>query len=144
MNLEKGADKFYQQVVEKFSDAPYINAVESLVKAEVMHAKMIYSYWVKACENAPPFDEVYQQLPGDILEGGKDVTELTQRLEAMEESCTGTLEMAMMIEYAAYDLYRNMAHLLKGTNLEEPFMSLSQSEKSHMRIAAEALALCKG
>lgn len=144
MNLEKGADKFYQQVVNKFSNAPYIDAIESLVKAEVVHAKMIYAHWVKATDNPPTFDEVYQQLPGDILEGGKDIDELMVQLELMEESCVEILEMAMMIEYAAYDLYRNMAHVLRETRLEEPFMSLSQSEKSHMRIAAEALALCKG
>lgn len=49
---------------------------------------------------------------------------------------------AMSIEYAAYDLYRNMAHLHKGTELAEVFLLLCQAEKAHMRIAAEALALC--
>lgn len=144
MNLEKGADTFYQQVVQKFPNAPYIDAIETLVKAEVLHAKMIYSYWAKSTKDPDPFAEVYEHLPGDILEGGKDMAELMGKLELMENSCVEILEMAMMIEYAAYDLYRNMAHLMSETRLEEPFLTLSQSEKSHMRIAAEALSLCKG
>jgi len=142
MNLEKGAHKFYEQVVEKFAGAPFVQAIESLVHAEEVHANMIYSFWAKTQTEAPPFEEVYSALAGDILEGGKGIDELTARLEGIEAQCTHVIDMAMSIEYAAYDLYRNMAHLHKGSELEEVFLLLCQAEKAHMRTAAEALALC--
>ena len=142
MNLEKGAHNFYLKVVEKFGDAPYMKAIESLVHAEVKHARMIYSYWAKNQLNPPEFEAVYEGLPGDILEGGKDMDELSRKLEESGDCCVSVLEMAMLIEFAAYDLYRNMAHLKRGSDMEEPFLNLSQSEKSHMRLATEALALC--
>ena len=143
MNLEKGAHNFYQQIVLKFGSAPYIKAIMELVHAEVKHAAMIYFHWAKTQDSPPPFEQVYESLPGDILEGGKSMTELTAILEESDGRCTDILEMAMLIEFTAYDLYRNMAHLKKGTEMEEVFLSLSQSEKSHMRIATEALALCR-
>lgn len=142
MNLEKGAHEFYKQVVETFTDAPLVQAIESLVHAEEVHANMIYSFWAKTQTAAPPFEEVYGALAGDILEGGKSIEELTARLMGIEAQCTHVLDIAMSIEYAAYDLYRNMAHLHKGSELEEVFLLLSKAEKTHMRVAAEALSLC--
>ena len=103
---------------------------------------MIYNYWAKNQAIPPGFEEVYAGLPGDILEGGKDMNDLSRQLEESGDCCVGVLEMAMLIEFSAYDLYRTMAHLKRGTDMEEPFLNLSQSEKSHMRLATEALTLC--
>ena len=142
MNLEKGAHRFYEQVLATFGSTAGLKAIETLVNAEEVHARMIYGFWEKLQDNPPPFEEVYALLPGDILEGGKSMAELTASLIEAEARCTHIIAMAMSIEFAAYDLYRTMAHLHRKTELEEPFLLLSQSEKSHMRIAAEALALC--
>jgi rubrerythrin len=51
--------------------------------------------------------------------------------------------MAISIEYAAYDLYRNMADFFKDDTLRDAFLSIAQAEKEHMRIAAEALGCCR-
>ncbi len=142
MNLEKGAHIFYEQVVEKLHDTEVMDTIATLVHAEEVHAKMIYSFWEKTQTNPPSFETLYDSLPGDILEGGKTVEELTDKLAGTENRCKDVLEMAMMIECSAYDLYRTMAHMKKNTSLEKPFLHLCQSEKSHMRLAIEALAKC--
>lgn len=143
MNLEKGAHIFYEQITKKLQDTKVMDTISTLVKAEEVHAKMIYSFWAKTQENPPSFEALYDSLSGDILEGGKSVEELIDQLAKTENSCHDILEMAMMIECSAYDLYRTMAHLKKNTSLEEPFLHLCQSEKSHMRLAVDALATCK-
>lgn len=143
MNLEKGAHRFYQLVLDLFENAPFAPVMEELVTAEEKHAKMIYDFWKEYHENAPSFEEVYDSLPGDILEGGQDFDTLTATLKKPETQCQDIIDMAILIEFSAYDLYRTMAHKYKGTDMEKPFTVLSQSEKDHMRIAAEALALCR-
>jgi sulfur-carrier protein adenylyltransferase/sulfurtransferase len=51
--------------------------------------------------------------------------------------------MSLSIEFAAYDLYRSMAHRFSGTPVEGPFLAIAQAEKEHMRIASEALQFCE-
>lgn len=57
------------------------------------------------------------------------------------EPCRATLEMALNIEYSAYDLSRNMAHRFQGQPLETAFNAIAEAE--NMRIAAEALSFCR-
>ncbi|SIO39873.1 rhodanese-like domain-containing protein [Halodesulfovibrio marinisediminis] len=143
MNLEKGAHKFYELVLEKFPNAPFTPVMEKLVKAEEAHAHMIYKFWEKLQDNPPSFEIVYEGLPGDILEGGLNFDELAAKLMQEGTECQNVIEMAITIEFSAYDLYRNMAHLYKDTEMEKHFLSLCQSEKEHMRIAADALHHCR-
>ena len=60
-----------------------------------------------------------------------------------DEPCLDIVEMAISIEYAAYDLYRNMADYFKESKMKKAFLSIAQAEKEHMRIAGEALACCR-
>lgn len=53
------------------------------------------------------------------------------------------LKWQYSIEYAAYDLYRNMTDFFKDDTLRDAFLSIAQAEKEHMRIAAEALGGCQ-
>ncbi|OBQ51838.1 rhodanese-like domain-containing protein [Halodesulfovibrio spirochaetisodalis] len=143
MNLEKGAHKFYELVLEHFPDAPFRSVMEQLVKAEEAHAHMIYKFWEKMQPDAPSFQSVYESLDGDILEGGLEFDQLAEQLLNEGTQCQNVIEMAMAIEFSAYDLYRNMAHLYSDSPIEKHFLSLCQSEKEHMRIAAEALNHCR-
>ncbi len=69
---------------------------------------------------------------------------LTEMLKQKETQCLDVIEMAMAIEFSAYDLYRNMAHLYRDSPMAKPFHVLCRSEKDHMRIAAEAIVHCEG
>lgn len=142
MNLEKGAHKFYQLVQEHFPIAPFTPVMNILGEAEMLHAKMIYDFWSETQKDPLSFESLYDLLPGDILEGGHQFEALAARLKQVDTQCQGVIEMAMSIEFSAYDLYRQMAHLNKNSPIAKSFLILCQSEKEHMRIAAEAMALC--
>lgn len=142
MDLERGAWDFYSGVLPKLADGPLASSVKLLAQAEEGHARMIYNYWAKYQDDPKSFEELYENLPGNILEGGKSVQAILNYLDRQEEDFeTMMVEMALMIEYSAYDLYRVMAHRQSGTDMEKPFLVIAQAEKEHMRIAADALRL---
>ena len=144
MNLEKGAELFYLEVLKRFPDAPFVPAIDKLARSEEAHARLIHSLLTRDQESPPSFAEVYATLPGDVLEGGRSLADMLFLLDKTQgDPCTEVVEMTLTIEYAAYDLYRNLAHLYSGTYLEKPALSIAQAEKEHMRIAAEALQLCE-
>jgi rubrerythrin len=46
------------------------------------------------------------------------------------------------MEYAAFDLYKTMAEQEKDQTVRDSFLSISQAEKSHMRMLVRALDQC--
>ena len=143
MDLEKGAWRFYRYAIEKFNGDPISQILEQLSIAEIGHAKLIYRYLKKIETDPLPFDDYYHALPGEILEGGLSFKEACDRLEALEkQSCTGIIDLALDIEYAAFDLSRAAAELTDDPEVRETFLSIAQAEKGHMRALARSIAEC--
>ena len=143
MNLERGAERFYTALRQRYKAIPWASSLASLAGAEEAHARLIYQFWSEGQMGPPSFEETYAGLEGDILEGGVSWPTLVTALERQPmEPCRATLEMALLIEYAAYDLYRNLAHRFRGESMAEVFNTIAEAEKEHMRFVAKALALC--
>ncbi len=144
MDMERGAYHFYREVLARHSEAAFARFMGMLARAEEGHARLIYGYYLQEVPDAPPFAQLYASLPGEVLEGGRSLSAMRDLLDKREHAtCIDIVELAISIEYAAYDLYRNMADYFQGTRREEAFLDIAQAEKEHMRIAAEALACCE-
>ena len=144
MDLEKGALRFYTYVVEKFAHQPFVQMIAPLIKAEKIHAQSIYRFWEKLGESPQPFEELFENLEGDILEGGEKLETIINRLESIEDNpCLGMIELALNVEYAAYDLYRTMADRTEDERSRRVFLSIAQVEKSHMQMLANAVEMCQ-
>ncbi len=143
MELERGAERFYSIIVDQFTESEVKRNVELLARAEEAHARKLYeSIPVKEGE-LDDFHKLYQQLEGKIVEGGKDIRSLLDYIDSHEQSpCRAALELALTIECTAYDMYRNLAEYSENSELEKLFVEIAQSEKEHITLAAEALALC--
>ncbi|MFO7970409.1 MAG: ferritin family protein [Desulfobacterales bacterium] len=84
-------------------------------------------------------------LKGEILEGGESLTTALAYLENIEENpCPRILELAIHMEYAAFDLYKTMAEREKDQTVRDSFLTIAQAEKSHMQLLVRALDQCNG
>ncbi len=143
MDLEKGAWRFYTYILKNFAVDPIIPTLEKLSKAEIAHARTVYGFWEKAASTPIAFDQLYESLKGDILEGGESLVEVMGYLKNIEENpCLRILELAIHMEYAAFDLYKTMAEQEKDQTIRDSFLSIAQAEKSHMRMLIRALDQC--
>ncbi len=143
MDLERGAWRFYTSVLERHAEAAFARPIDLLARAEEGHARLLYKFWSDEQGDVRSFEEVYRQLEGHIMEGGMDVDSMVERLESISDNhCLEIIEMALSIEFSAYDLYRALAHKFAGGAIEKAFTAIAQAEKEHMRIAAEALQFC--
>lgn len=144
MELERGAERFYAALSQRYAGVAWAQSLANLAGAEEAHARTIYRFWAERQTDPPDFATVYTGLIGDIVEGGRSGAALIAMLEQSPlEPCRATLEMALSIEYSAYDLSRNMAHRFQGQALAVAFNAIAEAEKEHMRIAAEALSFCR-
>jgi rubrerythrin/rhodanese-related sulfurtransferase len=143
MDLEKGAWRFYQYAMDKYRDDPIRLTLEQVSIAEKAHATLIYRFWKKFQNSPPPFDRIYQSLAGEIMEGGHNFEEACRHLDAVRKhGCAGVIDLAMTIEYSAFDLYRTMAEHSENSEARSTFLSIAQAEKAHMRTLARAIDQC--
>jgi rhodanese-related sulfurtransferase/rubrerythrin len=143
MNLEKGAQRYYEHVAATYPAEPFATIAQTLSKAEAAHARLIYGHWKAGQKAPPPFESVYDGLTGDIMEGGDSLADMiTATRKASASGCLGVLDLALHIEYCAFDLYRTIADSTAEPIAREAFLAIAQAEKNHIRSIAAALSTC--
>jgi rhodanese-related sulfurtransferase/rubrerythrin len=143
MDLEKGAFRYYRQILETYAHEPFTEAVRELSLAEEGHARLLYTFWRKAQTAPPDFESLFQDLGGEILESGEKLQDALDRLpRTAPDRCLAILELSLEIEYRAYDLYRNMAEREPDPERRQGFLSIAQAEKKHMQILSRTLDVC--
>jgi rhodanese-related sulfurtransferase/rubrerythrin len=144
MDLEKGAYRYYHQIIKNHGEAAFAPAIQKLAQAEESHARLIYTFWKQTQSDPPAFDHLFQELGGDILESGEPLEDAVARLAAAgSDPCLDFLELSLEIEYRAYDLYRNMAESAPNSEQANTFLTIAQAEKKHMQLLSRALAQCR-
>jgi rubrerythrin len=144
MNLEKGALRFYTGAWQRYKDQPWTKILELLAQAETGHARILFRFHPKAKADEISFDELFDGLSGEILEGGMRLTDALASLPPPQgRACLATIELALKIENSAYDLYRVMANATHAAEAADAFITLAQAEKAHMQYLIEAIGKCK-
>lgn len=143
ISLEKGAQVFYQTVAASQAGQPLGPVFERLARAEETHAKTVYTFWQEVAPEHPPFEAHYQNLTADILEGGMSLAAALEHFNRLPaQACRRIIELALQIEYAAFDLYRNLAREPAEVVSQNAFMSLAQAEKAHIQTLIQAISEC--
>lgn len=143
MDLEKGAARFYRILQGRFPGPPLGPLLSELAAAEAAHARAVYAHWAPSTKAPPAFEVVFEGLEGRILEGGEELEAALGRAAAAgARPCLRLLELALDLEYAAYDLYRVLAEDAPDPAPREAFWDLAQAEKAHLRTISRALRDC--
>ena len=114
-----------------------------LAEAEIGHAMIIHQLLRQKDSGGADFDAVFSNLSGDVLEGGMSLADALDRAAtAGHLLCVHLIELALNIEYSAFDLYRTMADRATENHARNVFLKIAQAEKSHMNILIGALGTC--
>lgn len=135
IELEKGADRLYEGLLKHFEGTPQYEVIDLLSKAEEAHGRAVYGALRKVSEgHLDDFDKLYGEMEGNILEGGESFERLIEvAKQAAELGTVSLLELALDLEFKAYDLYRNLAHRTEDSSLRATFLDLAEQEKRHAR-----------
>ncbi len=143
MNLEKGALNFYTHVQKQYANQPWAGVFGNLAQAEIGHARTVYQFLRRIETRVEGFETLFDRLSGDVLEGGTPLETALQKASAVQgRACLGLVELALGIEYAAFDLYRAMADQAAAPDAREAFMTIAQAEKGHMHALVQAIEAC--
>lgn len=141
MDLEKGACRYYRILLDLIGQMPFRPLIAQLSREEEAHARLIHSLWQPTQAEPQSFEALFERLPGEILEGGQPLADVSRRLPSVPaDAGLRVLELSLDIEYRAYDLYRNMAEGTMDEGVREALLIIAQAEKSHMRRLTRAIA----
>ncbi len=137
IGFEKAAERFYETVASVFPQSLISDMASRLARFEIGHAKVIYGLLKYLNTAVPAFETLYEAASDSFLEGGMMLNEAMDRLKAMEgEPILNLGEVAIEIEWMAYELYKNYAAITKEAEMARVFMQLAEQEKGHTRIIA--------
>lgn len=142
MVLEKGAQRMYEEIQARLSHQELLPVVDGLRRAERNHARLLFDLLAEHYPGTTtePFDALYDEaIRGDVLESGEPLEAAVARMEQFTSPDQEMFELALEMEFKAYDLYRNLAHRAEPDGLRTGLETLASQERRHARSLLSAL-----
>jgi rhodanese-related sulfurtransferase/rubrerythrin len=141
MDLEKGAERLYETLSHYFEDSNVRDVLQTLLRAEEAHARTLHGALAEVSPKPPePFETLYAKMKGNVLESGETLEAVLAKLKGIEPSKRwALLEVALDMEFKAYDLYRNLAARQSEAKLEDMFVRLAGQERKHYEFVLAAI-----
>jgi rubrerythrin len=131
-SLENGLQKFYKNMQKRSKD----NAIEALfsklVQIEETHKKRLVELYTKIEPDGNDLEGWESEAGQGMMEGGFDIEAFTQHNEPFLDTPHHVIDLAMMLETQALDLYLRFSQKTENTNTKEVLFKLADEEKAHL------------
>jgi rubrerythrin len=132
LGMEKGLQNFYGAVGEGIKDEELLSLLKKLGEIEARHGEMLLVEYGKITG----MDSGSLHSPDDrslqILEGGFQFSEFLSRNRAVMQDAAGVLDVAMMLETQALDLYLRFGMKIAEESTRTILYNIADEEKNHL------------
>ncbi len=135
--MEQGLQDFHRKAGARTDDPELSGLMRRLADAEESHKKTLSKLFEKYHESETSTLEAADGVPSGMMEGGFDAAELMEKNQAFLKSVAGYLEITMMIESQALDLYLQMARGSSNETVRQVFFQIGDEEKAHLALLAK-------
>ncbi|MEW6388379.1 MAG: rhodanese-like domain-containing protein [Thermodesulfobacteriota bacterium] len=130
--MEKALENFYDILKAQTQD-PELGALFSKLAAiEVQHQQKLFDRYAALNPSGPGRDGFEASVVTHILEGGYNFEEFLAKNEPLLKSAPEVLELALMLETQALDLYLRLADKCADRQTQEVLHALATEEKGHL------------
>ena len=143
--MEEGLKIFHETIKAKTGDPALSALLSSLIKAEESHEKTLlelYESLSSPAREAPP-DQISEfssdTFQSRLMEGGIDMKAFMEQNQPFLNDVSGYLDLAMMIETQALDLYLRMAADSRNELTQKILHRIGNEEKAHLELLGEYL-----
>ncbi|MDO9109187.1 MAG: ferritin family protein, partial [Desulfatirhabdiaceae bacterium] len=141
--MEEGLKKYHETVLAKTDDAALSALLTSLIKAEESHEKTLLELQkslASPSQEAPPDDiSKFSDTGIRLMEGGIDMNAFMKQNQPFLNDVDGYLDLAMMIETQALDLYLRMAAGSQNELTRKILLRIGNEEKAHLNLLGKYL-----
>ena len=130
--MEMGLGIVYRDMIERSDDHELRSLLSKLADIETRHKKRLLELLAEIDSPIPDTDAYEADLRPSILEGGLGLDDFMQENESFFRSVQGVLELAMMIETQALDLYLRFAEKSTHNLTKTALFAIANEEKAHL------------
>jgi sulfur-carrier protein adenylyltransferase/sulfurtransferase len=137
--LEEALEHFYLKMIDREVNREINALLKTLWAVEERHKKILGEHYqrIKTTEDQ---DLLMSGHPsGEILEGGFLFSEFLQKNEGFLKTSGAVLELAMMIETQALDLYLRFGRKMAQESTREILFQIAEEEKAHLAALGKLL-----
>lgn len=130
--LEKALGIFYQAMREKSQDQELVALLTKLGHIEEAHKRKVFERYQAMNPSVPDMAALEAQVVAEVMEGGYNVKDFLAKNEAHLKTVPQVLEVAMMVETQALDLYLRFADKSREEETKKTLFAIAQEEKAHL------------
>ncbi|MFZ2087683.1 MAG: rhodanese-like domain-containing protein [Desulfobaccales bacterium] len=131
--LERALGIFYEKCRDTAQDKDLVDLFTKLGRIEVVHKQKVYERYAALTPNAPDMAAFEADMTPDIMEGGFRLNEFLAANEPWLKSISQVLELGMMLETQALDLYLRFADKSREEGTKQVLYTLADEEKTHIK-----------
>ncbi len=130
--MEEGLKRFHEAVKARTEDADFIKVLDQLIRAEEIHERTLLELYETMVGSAAEPEAVRLVSEAGVMEGGMQIDRFMKDNEKYMTSVSGYLNLAMMMEAQALDLYLRMASESKNEISKKILLKIGDEEKGHL------------
>jgi rhodanese-related sulfurtransferase/rubrerythrin len=130
--MEMGLGIVYRDMIQRSDDHELRSLLSRLADIETRHKKRLLELLAEIDSPITDTDAYEADLRPSILEGGLGLDDFMQENESFFRSVQGVLELAMMIETQALDLYLRFAEKSTHNLTKTALFAIANEEKAHL------------
>ncbi len=132
--MEEGLRRFHEEVKAGTENQDLAQVLTELIKAEEKHKNRLLDMVPTEKGKERILAELSRDSQNDLMEGGMGIGEFMERNRRFLTSVKGYLELAMMVEAQALDLYLRMASASRHEVSQNILFEIGEEEKKHLNI----------
>ncbi len=130
--MEQALGDFYRKVAHTTDNAELKDLLTKLASIEDKHKDYVFSLYTEVASGPEDRSAFEKTVNTEVLEGGYNAEEYMERNKKFLASPAGVLDLAMMLEAQALDLYLRFADVAEKAGAKEILFKISDEEKTHL------------
>ena len=130
--MEKALQLFYETLQGQSQDQEMQALFKQLAGVEVRHEDRLFEAYRQVAPGAQDRESFEAAIVPETLEGGFDAKEFLETNQSYLQTAPQVLDLAMMLETQALDLYLRFAGRCQQVQTKEVLFTLAGEEKAHL------------
>jgi len=130
--MEQGLEEFYSTMVDMVDDQEVVGLLTKLAVIEENHKQRLFNLYLTFEPDVADKAAFEAGIVSDIMEGGFTTEEFLEQNRPAMQTVEGVLNVAMMLETQALDLYLRYSQKIKDENGRTVLYEIAKEEKAHL------------
>jgi len=130
--MEQGLQRFYKTMHSRTKDDELADFLWKMVDVEQIHKKTLFDLLAIVDSPEQDLESFETEVDSDIMEGGFDMTAFMEKNEPFLHTFSDVIDVAMMLETQALDLYLRFAEKSTMTPAKDVLFKIGKEERNHL------------